>query len=136
MTATHCDSCGQRLPCRGCQPAALGRKDALLRQAMEALECVTGLIGESVGVYGLHLNGDPSPWGELVEGGRFERLIGLDEAVEAIEAELSQSPAPAAPAPLRMLTKDECHELAETVGLGSASVQRMFCEVNNLGEPK
>jgi hypothetical protein len=35
-------------------------------------------------------------------------------------------------APIRMLTADECHELAETVGLGSVTVQRKFCEVNGL----
>jgi hypothetical protein len=59
----------------------------------------------------------------------------VSDVLDAV-VRLLKSPAPAAPAPLRMLTKDECHELAETVGLGSASVQRMFCEVNNLGEPK
>jgi hypothetical protein len=34
--------------------------------------------------------------------------------------------------PVRMLTREELHELAETVGLGSVTVQRKFCEVNNL----
>jgi hypothetical protein len=29
--------------------------------------------------YGLHLNGDPSPWDELLPGGRFERLTNLVE---------------------------------------------------------
>ena len=31
---------------------------------VEALEGVRALIGDCEGVYGLHLNGDPSPWGE------------------------------------------------------------------------
>lgn len=50
----------------------------------DALTSVIGevddLIGESSGVYGLRLNGDPSPWGEVVAGGRFERLGALEEA--------------------------------------------------------
>jgi hypothetical protein len=45
---------------------------------------IEDLIGESHGVYGLHLNGDISPWGELVEGGRFERLTHLSAAREAL----------------------------------------------------
>jgi hypothetical protein len=94
------------------EDAALARKDALLRKALEALSELRDAA--------------------LIAGQMTKR----ESAIAAIQAELSQSPAPAAPAPLRMLTKDECHELAETVGLGSASVQRMFCEVNNLGEPK
>lgn len=40
---------------------------------------IHGLIDESSGVYGLHLNGDPSPWDELLPGGRFERLTNLVE---------------------------------------------------------
>jgi hypothetical protein len=42
---------------------------------------VEGLISDSGGVYGLHLNGDPAPWQELTEGGRFEDwLIALADA--------------------------------------------------------
>ena len=33
---------------------------------------------ESSGVYGLHLNGDPSPWQEILAGGRFERVADFD----------------------------------------------------------
>jgi predicted RNase H-like nuclease (RuvC/YqgF family) len=47
----------------------------------EALEEVSGLINESSGVYGLHLNGDPSPWEELLPGGKFEWLASFDEAI-------------------------------------------------------
>ena len=57
----------------------------------DALTSVIGevddLIGESSGVYGLHLNGDPSPWGEVVAGGRFERLGALEEARAALAQE-------------------------------------------------
>lgn len=35
------------------------------------------LVAETSGVYGLHLNGDPSPWEEILEGGRFERISSL-----------------------------------------------------------
>jgi hypothetical protein len=41
---------------------------------VDDIEC---LIDESEGVYGMHLNGDPSPWSELESGGRFERLTHL-----------------------------------------------------------
>lgn len=47
----------------------------------KALQEVVDLISESSGVYGLHLNGDPSPWEELEMGGRFERLTTLLEAL-------------------------------------------------------
>ena len=46
-----------------------------------ALQEVEGLISESSGVYGLHLNGDESPWEEVEMGGRFERLTTLPEAL-------------------------------------------------------
>lgn len=46
---------------------------------------VNDLIGESSGVYGLHLNGDNSPWAELTSGGRFERLGSLNQAVEFLD---------------------------------------------------
>ena len=49
-----------------------------------ALELV-GLIEESSGVYGLHLNGDVSPWDELLPQGRFERLTSLHDAIEALQ---------------------------------------------------
>ena len=64
------------------------RKDAensALKLARAALGEVQDLIGESHGVYGLHLNGDESPWGELEQGGRFERLTLLNEALAAID---------------------------------------------------
>ena len=39
-----------------------------------ALQELSDLISESSGVYGLHLNGDLSPWDEIEQGGRFERF--------------------------------------------------------------
>lgn len=60
----------------------------LLAQLKGLLSDIQGLMGESSGVYGLHLNGDVSPWSELEEGGRFERLTHLSSAQEVIsEAE-------------------------------------------------
>lgn len=54
------------------------------RQRISALEAalraVSTLIDESRGVYGLHLNGDRSPWDELLEGGRYEEWL-LDYSV-------------------------------------------------------
>lgn len=49
------------------------------------LEAVALLIDESQGVFGLHLNGDPSPWEELRSGGKFEDWLNdFDSAMEAV----------------------------------------------------
>ena len=61
-------------------------QSAALKLAREALGEVQDLISESHGVYGLHLNGDESPWSEIEQGGRFERLTTLPEALAAIDA--------------------------------------------------
>ena len=54
------------------------------REALETLRLlvyeIDCLVDESDGVYGLHMNGDPSPWGEILPGGRFERLCSLEAA--------------------------------------------------------
>lgn len=58
--------------------AALEAENAKLREGIKA---VADLMDESGGVYGLHLNGDPSPWDELRTGGRFECwLVHFDDA--------------------------------------------------------
>lgn len=61
-----------------------GVDDAMRALAANLVDEVDGLIGESGGVYGLHLNGDPSPWDELLPGGRFERLTSLDNLRAAL----------------------------------------------------
>ena len=66
------------------QPAPIpaGWRDAVAG----LVDDIDGLIGESTGVYGLHLNGDPSPWDELTEGGRFERLTHLEQVRSMLAA--------------------------------------------------
>lgn len=59
---------------------------AAIEAAKVALNEVVDLIGESSGVYGLHLNGDLSPWSELEAGGRFERLTILGDALAQLNA--------------------------------------------------
>ena len=60
------------------------QRDELLG-ALEGLAGdIQGLIEESDGVNGLHLNGDVATWGELEAGGRFERLTHLPGALAAI----------------------------------------------------
>lgn len=66
------------------------RTPPVLEVAKEALEnlvaSLDALIADSEGVYGLHLNGDPAPWSELTEGGRFEDwLIALEPARAALQ---------------------------------------------------
>ena len=57
----------------------LAQKVVILKAGLAAVE---GLIGQSKGVYGLHLNGDPSPWEELRTGGVYEEwLLEFDAAL-------------------------------------------------------
>ncbi len=59
-----------------------------LRAALAGLvDDVEGLIGESGGVYGLHLNGDRAPWSELEPGGEYERLTHLEIARAVLSGE-------------------------------------------------
>lgn len=66
------------------QAAIMPKKLAIETDSLEIMKSLAreigGLIAESEGVYGLHLNGDPSPWEELLPGGRFERLTSLEKA--------------------------------------------------------
>ena len=63
----------------------LAKAGAVILQAGIALQEVQDLIHESHGIYGMHLNGDESPWDEIEQGGRFERLCTLPDALAAIE---------------------------------------------------
>lgn len=56
------------------------------KEMREAVNSVRDLIENSEGVYGLHQNGDFSPWDELRTGGHFEEwLINFDEALKGNE---------------------------------------------------
>lgn len=48
---------------------------------LELLKALVGEIGDliesSEGVYGLHLNGDPAPWGDLLPGGRYDEWLAV-----------------------------------------------------------
>lgn len=57
--------------------------EAAVRELAKGVIAVRDLMDESGGVYGLHLNGDQSPWGELIEGGRYECWLRDDSAAEA-----------------------------------------------------
>lgn len=53
--------------------ANLRAENERLREALgNVMGAIKSLCDESHGVAGLHLNGDVAPWGELLEGGRFE----------------------------------------------------------------
>ena len=54
---------------------------AAIKAKDKALQELVDLISESSGVYGLHLNGDNSPWSEIEAGGFYERLCFLPEAL-------------------------------------------------------
>lgn len=57
-----------------------------IKKLIAGLHAVRGLINESEGVYGLHLNGDVSPWAELEQGGRYEEwLRDFNEAEDEID---------------------------------------------------
>ena len=83
MELLPCPFCGAGTT-RVVMNGQIERQSAALKLAKDALGEMQDLIDESYGVYGLHLNGDESPWSELEQGGRFERLITLNEARAAI----------------------------------------------------
>ena len=69
-----------------------GQRNEMGEALSELLNEVDGLIGESTGVAGLHLNGDVAPWSELEEGGRFERLSSMSKARAAIARVTGEQP--------------------------------------------
>lgn len=62
------------------------QRDQLMAVLEGLAKDIQGLIAESHGVAGLHLNGDVAPWHELEAGGRFERLTKLPAAFATIAA--------------------------------------------------
>lgn len=67
--------------------STLEERERILKAGILA---VAALIEESVGVDGLHLNGDCAPWPELRTGGRLEDwLIDFDDALKLVRGERS-----------------------------------------------
>lgn len=58
---------------------------------------IAELMGESKGVYGLHLNGDPAPWSEIDDGGRFEGWLTKFNAAREWLSSHSAASKPASP---------------------------------------
>lgn len=63
------------------------KESELLIEAMrKGIDAVTGVMSDSEGVSGLHLNGDIATWSELTTGGQFEEhLMPLDKAIVAYD---------------------------------------------------
>ena len=59
---------------------------AITNKAGELASDVRGLVYETEGVDGLHLNGDVADWGSLLPGGLFERLTALDGLEDLLSA--------------------------------------------------
>lgn len=53
-------------------PAYIEFIEAENERLKRGISCVRGLINDSVGVVGLHHNGDVAEWRELESGGEFE----------------------------------------------------------------
>lgn len=83
LTAKNADLHSQSLAMIALR-AKLARIEAA---AKEAVQCFFDLQIESQGVYGLHLNGDLSPWPELSKGGRFEEWTA---GIDALRDELTK----------------------------------------------
>lgn len=64
----------------------IAERDAAVSALQSLSDDIYGLMGESYGVVGLHLNGDVAPWSELEPGGRFERLTSLDHRMASARA--------------------------------------------------
>lgn len=62
------------------------QRNQLLAVLEGLAEDIQGLIAESYGVAGLHLNGDVAPWHELEAAGKFERLTNLPTAFATVAA--------------------------------------------------
>lgn len=60
--------------------------DALLRQALEALEGFANITNDSQGVKGYHLNGDIAEWDE------FDEVDAANSTIEAIRNHLGVKP--------------------------------------------
>lgn len=60
----------------------IGSGEAPFRAALQSLvSSLDDLIADSVGIFGLHQNGDLAPWDDLLRGGEFEAwLRALDDA--------------------------------------------------------
>ena len=61
--------------------AYLERANGLARLGLQA---VCNLINESDGVYGLHLNGDGTPWETLMADGEFDWLADFEAATNVL----------------------------------------------------
>ena len=69
----------------GLQIAAEARKEGI-EEMRPGIEAVEGLIDNSHGVDGLHLNGDIAPWDELRTGGVYMEWLGeFDHALEKLK---------------------------------------------------
>lgn len=72
-----------------CSADALDAKDARIAELEAGVLAVSELISESRGVAGLHLNGDDeAPWGDLLEGGRYEAWLRDFSAAERLLVEV------------------------------------------------
>ena len=64
--------------------AAIGERAAMrdeIERLRKAIDSISDLIAESTGVYGLHLNGNVTPWCDLLPGGQFEEWLTDFDAV-------------------------------------------------------
>lgn len=106
------------------EAVAVSDSNRLLTLASGLVDDLDNLMGESSGVYGLHLNGDGAPWNELVAGGQFERLTHLDDLRDYVND--AQNTAPPA-SRIAELEREECeYEFTvlldgEFAAMGSAS---------------
>lgn len=93
VASTNCEDCPpvgyptddtRCLPCprRSVDPA----KAELVEALRKTLAAIDGLMAESHGVVGLHLNGDIATWDELVAGGKYEDWLADLEIGRAIIA--------------------------------------------------
>ena len=92
--------------------ATLAAHDAkTVRPWKETLKKVTDeiadLIGQSRGVYGLHLSGDVAPWSEIDDGGRFEGWLQEYNAARSLLAQAAPGEAKAGGEPLDALLGHE-----------------------------
>ena len=120
----------------------LNAAEAEVERLRKGIAAVSSLIADSSGVYGLHLNGDPAPWDELLSGGRFEEWLAevellktereslVREAVnQAVQTGIARADADSLRAEVERLEKDNA-EWQDGYSALTAEVERLRKAVN------
>lgn len=69
-------------------PVRVDDADPIHTLSLKLIADLRGLITDSEGVYGLHRNGDPAPWDEILRGGAYEDRLKSFDALSDVFADI------------------------------------------------